>query len=89
MLKISQAGQPGRNFTLKLEGRLVGPWVNELQTICEPLLDNRRLVDLDLADVSFVDADGLKILTNLRTRGVNLLNSSPFVNEQLKNEIEN
>jgi len=38
MLKISQAGKANHSVTLKLEGRVVGPWVGELRQICEALL---------------------------------------------------
>ena len=88
MLKISQAGKPGQNFTLKLEGRVVGPWVSELRLICESLLSNRRGLNLDLSDVSYADADGVELLTNLKSRGVLLANGSPFVSEQLKTDPE-
>ena len=85
MLKISQAGKPGQNFTLKLEGRVIGPWVGELRVVCESLLINSRVVKLDLSDVSFADTDGVELLMNLKSRGVLLANGSPFVAEQLKN----
>jgi len=89
MLKISQAGKAGRNFTLILEGRLVGPWVSELRSICESLLVNDRVVKLDLSDVSYADAQGVELLNNLKTRGVTLANGSPFVTEQLKSGTHN
>ena len=85
MLKITQAGKAGHNFTLKLEGRVVGPWVSELRLICESLLSNRRGLNLDLSDVSYADAEGVELLANLKSRGVMLANGSPFVAEQLKN----
>ena len=89
MLKISQAGMPGQNFTLKLEGRVVGPWVGELRLICESLLSNGRALNLDLSDVSYADGEGVELLANLKSRGVMLANGSPFVAEQLKNSVAN
>jgi ABC-type transporter Mla MlaB component len=84
MLKISE-GKPGKqSITLRLEGRVVGPWVGELQNFCEPLLSNERQLALDLAEVSFVDESGVPLLANLRARGAKLLNATPFVEEQLK-----
>ena len=85
MLKISQAGKAGQNFTLKLEGRVVGPWVGELRLVCESLLSSSRALNLDLSDVSYADAEGVELLANLKLRGVRLVNGSPFVAEQLKN----
>jgi len=84
MLKISEGKRSKQSITLRLEGRVVGPWVGELQTICEPLLGNGRKLSLDLAEVSFVDESGIPMLVGLRSRGAKLLNATPFVEEQLK-----
>jgi len=86
MLKISQTGIPNHSVTLKLEGRVVGPWVEELRRICEPLIGEQRELKLDLADVSYVDAAGVVALIGLKSRRVRLKNCSPFVEEQLRNQ---
>ena len=85
MLKISQTGNPNHSVTLKLEGRVVGPWVVELQRVCEPLLAEDRKLKLDLADVSYLDGEGVAVLTHFKSRGVRLNNCSPFVQQQIKN----
>jgi hypothetical protein len=87
MLKISQAGKANPSVTLKLEGRVVGPWVGELRQVCETLLIEERSLKLDFADVTFVDASGVAALSSLQTRGVAITNCSPFVEEQLKSPI--
>jgi len=84
MLKISQAGKANHSITLRLEGRLVGPWVGELRQVCETLLTEGQALKLDLADVTFADADGVAVLTGFRTRGVTLKDCSPFVDQQLR-----
>jgi ABC-type transporter Mla MlaB component len=84
MLKISQAGTSNHSTTLKLEGRVVGPWVEELRRICEPLLAENKTVKLDLAEVSYADADGVATLNSYKSRGVKLNNCSPFVEQQIK-----
>ena len=89
MLKISQAGAANPSVTLQLEGRVVGPWVGELRQVCEALLSERRSLKLDLADVTFADADGVAVLSSLTTRGVTFTNCSPFVEEQLKSPMTN
>jgi ABC-type transporter Mla MlaB component len=83
MLKISE---PSANnaLTLKLEGRLIGPWVAELKNACERHLATRRSVHLDLADVTFADRTGLELLLHLRAQGVTFLNCSPFLEEELR-----
>ena len=88
MLKISQAGKANHSVTLKLEGRVVGPWVGELRQICEALLTERRSLRLDLADVTFADADGVAVLSSFKSRGVKLTSCSAFLKEQLKRPIE-
>lgn len=83
MLKISE---PVANHavTLKLEGRLVGPWVTELKNACEQHLPEHRAISLDLADVTFADGAGLSLLLRLRAQGVTLMNCSPFLEEELR-----
>ena len=84
MLKISQVGKGNHSVTLKLEGRVVGPWVGEFRQVCETYLSEGRALKLDLADVTFADADGVAVLTGFKTRGVTLKDCSPFVDEQLR-----
>ena len=84
MLMISEAGTANLSVTLKLEGRVVGPWVAELRQVCEKLLTEGRALKLDLADVTFADASGVTALSSFKSRGVTFSNCSPFVEEQLK-----
>ena len=84
MLKISESKPVKQTITLRLEGRVVGPWVSELQQICESLVTGRNKVALDLTEVSFADQSGVTLLCSLQTRGIKLLNLAPFVEEQLK-----
>ena len=87
MLKISQAGKANHSVILKLEGRVVGPWVGELRQVCETLLTEGRALKLDLADVTFADTSGVAVFSSFKSRGVTLTNCSPFVEEQLKSQI--
>ena len=83
MLKISEPA-PNHVTTLKLEGRLVGPWVIQLRDICEAHLAQQHRVKLDFADVTYADRSGVSLLINLRASGVELVNCSPFLAEELK-----
>lgn len=76
--------ESNHSLTLQLEGRVVGPWVEELRHTCEPLLADESTLMLDLAEVSLADENGVRLLTNLGRRGVNLLRPTPFVAEQLR-----
>lgn len=84
MLKISQVEPVNHSVTLRLEGRVVGPWVTELRKSCEEVLVENRSLKLHLADVEFMDATGVALLSSLRSRGVSFLECPPFAAEQLK-----
>jgi anti-anti-sigma regulatory factor len=85
MLRITVVESSSKHARLRVEGRVTGPWVEELRRSCDMhgLEDGMRLT-LDLADVSFVDPAGIEFLKELRSRCVTLLSPSPFVAEQLK-----
>jgi hypothetical protein len=84
MLKISKIDEPGASVLLRLEGRIAGPWVDEMQITCDGFLAEGRPLKLNLADVSFADPIGLAALLAFQTRGVLLADCSPFLAEQLK-----
>ena len=85
MVRIFQATDADGSVVLRLEGRVRGPWVDELRRLSSQILQTpaNRLV-LDLAEVSFVDTDGLELLRELSSRTVRLRNCSLFVTQQLK-----
>lgn len=84
MLKISKLEPVNHAVVLRLEGRVVGPWVAELQKSCEAALADGRSLKLHLADLEFMDTQGVALLSRLRSRGVVLLECPPFAAEQLK-----
>jgi len=83
MLRIHTEEQRNPDtVTLRLEGKLIQPWVDELQRTWMSLL--RRLpagtgVQVDLNAVSFVDEDGQYLLKALDRKGCRLLGTSPFI----------
>jgi ABC-type transporter Mla MlaB component len=83
MLRITTLEANGA-VTLKLEGRVVGPWVDVLREHCESILTRESRVDLDLADILFIDSSGVALLRQLTTRQVALTNCSPFTAQQLR-----
>ena len=60
-----------------LEGRLVGPWVEELRRVLGATEPGG--VTLDLGALSFADGDGVTLLRGLRDSGVELARPSPFM----------
>lgn len=85
MLKIErvQTAKEG-SATLRLEGQVVGPWVEEVKRSCESIFSKGSRLTLDLSDVFFVDRNGVELFRSLRGRQVELLNCSPLVATLLK-----
>jgi hypothetical protein len=83
VLRITAIDEGASGIRLKLEGRIAGRWVPELESECRRYLGVRPL-SLDLADVSTVDGPGATLLKTLAAGKVPLMNCSPFVAEQLE-----
>lgn len=74
MLRIT-TNDSSQALTLRLEGRLEGPWVAVLtETWCGALLSlNRRPLRIDLNGVTFVDAQGKALLAEMYAQGAEYL----------------
>jgi len=83
MLRITAIESKG-GVILRLEGKLIGPWVNELKSYCRNVREKGRLLSLELTEVSFADRTGLALLRGLRESGVELASCPPFISEELK-----
>jgi anti-anti-sigma regulatory factor len=84
MLKMEAERSESGRAALRLEGSVVGPWVDELARWCSEALEGATSLVVDLAAVSFVDRRGVELLQALGDRGVVVRGSSPFVGEQLR-----
>ena len=84
MLRISDLESSREAVTLRLEGQLIGPWVEELRRSCDRVLTGGGSLTLDLSEVAFIDRKGLALLQALQGRQVALINCSPFVAQQIK-----
>jgi len=73
------------SVTLKLEGRIVGQWVNELKKECKKYMDKRSKLSLDLFGVTFIDDQGIKMLRAMVGDQVDLIRCSLFLSELLEN----
>jgi hypothetical protein len=73
MLRITLGIEKPAERTLKLEGKLVGPWVGELEAACREAMALGERLCLDLHAVSFVDADGVRLLRELLGRGARVV----------------
>jgi anti-anti-sigma regulatory factor len=84
MLRISECNTTNEATTLKLEGRIVGRLISEVQNACETVFARGCKLVLDLSDVSFIDRQGLVLFQDLLRHEVTFVNCSPFLLEQLK-----
>ena len=85
MLRITTVESSKIAVTLRVEGRITGPWVEELRSACKVhTFPEDVQLSLELADISFADATGIALLRELRTRGVGLIRPTSFLAEQLK-----
>ncbi len=84
MLRISESLSSAGITTLRLEGRLSGPWVEEASRSCEFYAGNGRVLNLDLEELSFVDREGIALLKTLAKRGVGFTNCSQFLERALE-----
>ena len=71
-------------ISFQLEGKLVGPWVEELRRLSNAALARSEAVSLDLEKVWFVDSRGIALLRDLAKQKVAQLNCSQFISQQLE-----
>ena len=83
MLKITTLYPDEGHCLLRLEGRLVGIWVEELQRECSKELTHQRQLTLDMSGVQYLDQAAQNFLWELIDKDVTIKNCSPFVSEQL------
>ncbi len=76
MLRISTVDQ-GDKVTIKLEGKISGPWVEELSNYWQRSKSSYggKKVTADLSSVTFVDLAGKKLLCSISREGVQLAGS--------------
>lgn len=74
MLKITgQQDAAPDSMSLILEGRLAGPWVEELNSYWRQISVNQQSrTVIDLSGVTFIDTNGKALLTGLWQQGAEL-----------------
>ena len=84
MLRISVIDDSDNAVELALEGKLVGPWVDELERVSQETLSQSKSLTLNLEKVWFVDSRGAALLRDLAGKHVSQCNCSQFVNQLVK-----
>ena len=79
MLRITIDENPG-SVTLRLEGKLIGPWVEEVEQCWRKVFMTlgSRTVMVDLSAVDFVDAAGRVLLARMHSAGFRLEPGGPM-----------
>jgi hypothetical protein len=84
VLRISVTDESEKAIRLRVEGWLVGAWVEELRLQTQTAFSQAKALSLDLEKLWFVDPQGAALLRELALRNVAQLNCSPFIDQQLK-----
>jgi anti-anti-sigma regulatory factor len=81
MLKITTLTDT-ESTTFRLEGRLAGPWVQELERCWMSTVGTRKRhpFSVDLSAVTYVDSDGKDLLKKIHQQGAKLVASGCFTN---------
>ena len=83
MLRITKKDLAGNQTSLRLDGDLSGPWVQELRSACEPMLGNGHQLQLGCTGVTYANSEGIELMRGLKAQGVEFVNCSPFIKLQL------
>jgi anti-anti-sigma regulatory factor len=88
MLKITTLVN-AESTVFRLEGRLAGPWVQELELCWDSTvgMTTNHPLSVDLSAVTYVDSDGKDLLKKIHQQGAKLI-ASGCLTSCLVNEIE-
>lgn len=84
MLRLTRIAGTHRSQTFKLEGKLLGPWVDEVSRACAAGAGPSSQINLDLSALIFVDTAGERLLRDLIARGIEVVACSSYVRELLQ-----
>lgn len=85
MLKIITRTD-GPETIFELEGKLVGPWVGELEACWRERMFPDRVTNVVLKSVTFIDARGKELLAQMYRQGARLV-AEGCMNKAIINEI--
>jgi len=86
MLRITSQSNPA-GAILELEGKLAGPWVQELEGCWREAARPDRPLKVMLCAVSFIDDQGRRLLAEMYRHGVELV-AEGCMNKAIVEEIE-
>ena len=83
MLRITRQPIGESSVQLKLEGKLLEPWIEEMQ---RSISDSQSNIQLELSALTFADAAGIEALAKLIRAGAVLTTCSGYVAALLQAE---
>jgi len=87
MLRITKTFEDDLTITLRLDGKIIATTVPDLEELCLRYRGSpNKSVSLDFSGVTFIDNDALKTLKKIKTKGVAMVNGSPFVETLLNGQ---
>jgi ABC-type transporter Mla MlaB component len=86
MLRITRLEHSDTGPVLKLEGKLVGPWVDEVWQAWGAAVPAAQRPCLDLSALSFADNAGVTLLRTLLEQDVSIVACSGYVAELLRGD---
>jgi ABC-type transporter Mla MlaB component len=84
MLRITRLVGNDSVDTLKLEGKLQGPWVNEAHDAYALSVAHASCTCLDLSGLTFADGKGAALLRELIRSGAQVVGCSSYIAELLR-----
>jgi len=88
MLKVTKTNQD-QTITLKLEGKLAGPWVEEVTRVWTDTAGSPRIgYVVDLRSVTFIDNPGQELLATMSRQGAELI-AADCLTRNIVDEIKN
>ena len=84
MLRITRMVGDDSGETLKLEGKLQGPWVDEAHDAHALSAAQASRTCLDLSGLTFADGEGAALLCELIRGGAQVVGCSSFIAELLQ-----
>jgi anti-anti-sigma regulatory factor len=83
MLRITTISTDAQKAIFQLEGKIINPWVEEINKECQKYLSSQEKLILDVSQVSFVDEEGVNLLKTLLKGKVELVGCSLFLSKLL------
>ncbi len=88
MLRITEISKDEKAVNLRLDGKLVGTWVSDLERQCLYYRDEEnKTVVIDFSGVTFIDNKSVRMLEKIKDERIKIVNCSLFIEALLRNLI--